>query len=215
MSAIAKVRVCELLLQLGDPASARAVATEALVELGEPPEAAGSDTAGNGDGDGEVEGGGVGGGSSGVGGGGSSSSSSSSSSAFRSDHALAAFSVLARVNENEKRHEEAIRLFRICLDGYSAQVAGPTPSTATKDGKGSSSDGFEEPRGRLSELALEAARRLGYTLTAAGRPGEGAVYLQRAVDGWAERAERGHKEHEEERKGKGQDAESASAINEF
>ena len=33
-------------------------------------------------------------------------------------HLLAACSVLARVCENEKLHEEAIRLFRRCLDGY-------------------------------------------------------------------------------------------------
>ena len=34
---------------------------------------------------------------------------------------------------------------------------------------------------RLSDLALEAARRLGYTLTAAGRPGEARLFLQQAV----------------------------------
>ena len=33
---------------------------------------------------------------------------------------LAACSVLARVNENEKAHSEAIRLFRRCWEGYCA-----------------------------------------------------------------------------------------------
>ena len=72
-------------------------------------------------------------------------------------HELAALSVLARVNENEKRHQDAIAYFQRCYQGYP----------------------------KHSELSLETARRLGYTLTAAGNPLEGGLFLKIAVDGWA------------------------------
>ena len=102
--AVVKVRTAELLLQLGNTDSARTVATEALDELGE----------------GLTDGrGGEGGG-----GGGSAASSSllreskgGSLASTPSEHALACLSVLARVCENQKRHEEAVVLFRQCLNG--------------------------------------------------------------------------------------------------
>lgn len=131
-AAIVKVRVSELMLQLGNCVSARDVAAEALADLGTSAE--GSGNRGKSDGGND------------------------------SCQELAALSVLARVNENEKNHDDAIRLFRRCYVGYSSNT-------------------------EFAELSLEAARRLGYTLTAAGRPGEGAVFLQAAVDGWRTKSE--------------------------
>eukprot|EP01050_Picozoa_sp_SAG11_P000352 SAG11_NODE_10_length_27955_cov_15.365235_4_plen_465_part_00 len=171
-SAIAKVRACELLLQLGDTAAARTVATEALANLGETDEIG---PGGGRDEGGRDEGGRDGGAKDGPQKGPRKRARKGAPSGPR-DHVLAALSVLARVNENEKRHEEAIDLFRKCLDGYCEQE----PSGSGDEGRFG--------RGRLSELALEASRRLGYTLTAAGRAAEGTVFLQWAVDGWAERA---------------------------